>query len=167
MAWLIFSTKSTFGKHEDIFDTLDVLGAHSGESEPSGFINHHRAPCRQSRRKKEQAPKAHASAHNLCFLLVCTHQDASVLSFDVSSVRWQLIWSKKFPKSSWGNNGFVSLLHIGWTDFGKATKYERKTIFTSIQSTLRFRDTLNVLLWLSERASIREIVYCFIIHHKD
>lgn len=52
--------------HEGIFDSLDVLGAHSGKSEPSGFINHHRAPCRESR-TKDPPPKAQASVHNLCF----------------------------------------------------------------------------------------------------
>lgn len=78
---LLVRTTSIFGKlytRGICFDTFDVLGAHSGTSEPSGFINHRRTPCGESK------TKIHTPLSTIFVLPLYTHQDTSVSSFGVS-----------------------------------------------------------------------------------
>lgn len=72
-----FGNLSTWGY---FFQTINISGARSGMSGPGGFINHHRAPCGESKTKK------HKPLSTIFVLPLDTHQDTSVSPFDVSLI---------------------------------------------------------------------------------
>lgn len=88
------------------FDTLDILGAHSGTSEPSGIINHRGRALRGDSKTKKCC-----QMHKLLFTVfvrpLYAHQETRV-AFDAAFRRSQLIWSQNkcldFHWKNWGCN---------------------------------------------------------------
>lgn len=115
----------------------------------SGFINHHRTPTRESRTKNHC--KKHKPLYTAFVLPLCTHQYTSVLSFDVSSIYWQFIWSKKFRNPAHAiTTCCVSAshqLHWFWRGSRESSvkrvvsppAYKMLTIHTQIQEGLHFK----------------------------
>lgn len=146
---------------------------HSGKSQPSGFINHHRALCRKSR-TKEPLPKAHPSVHNLCFAsLYSSRHNCAIFwcFFNIPTAHLKL----KVQKFNSRNHVFVVAMLQFFSELalvrqqGKKGKLYLHQHTKYFQSLLKFSKAyiLNVSLWLSERASIREIFYYFITLQKD
>lgn len=83
------------------FDTLDILGAHSGTSEPSGIINHHGRALRGDSKTKKCC-QTHKLLFTVFVLPLYAHQETRV-AFDA-----QLIWSQNkcldFYWRNWGCN---------------------------------------------------------------
>lgn len=88
------------------FDTLDILGAHSGTSEPSRIINH----CGRALRgdsKTKMCCQTHTLLSTVFVLPLCVHQETRV-AFDAASRCSQLIWSQSkcldFHWKNWGGD---------------------------------------------------------------
>lgn len=106
------------------------------------------------------------------FCPLCTHRYTSVLPFDVSSIYWQFIWSKKFRNPARGvTTCCVSVshrLHRLWWGNGESSAkrvlsppaYKALKIHARIQRGLHFK-CCNRTFWSGERQ--RD----FIIHYKD
>lgn len=150
MVWLILlEVHLTRG---DIFDTVDVLGAHSGTSDLNGFINLHRAWSKKFR-TKNQCQK-HKPLSAILIFPFYTHQERLLMFLQYNKCSM----SQNQLKHSYICDSVADLLNWLWLGTGK----DALNIF---HPHLGFRG-LNVLLWLSGRASISKIFYYFIIHHK-
>lgn len=99
----IFGKLHTWGL---FFDTLDIWGAHSGTSEPSGIINHHGRALRGDSKTKQCSQK-HKLLSAVFVLPLYIHQEMWIV-LDGAFRRSQLIWRKNKCLDSycmnWGCN---------------------------------------------------------------